>query len=149
MRRTFATSVFLVAALLVAAGAAAAPVVTGGGTLEIDQLLNELKLADSQPYRQDIIADDSLSTVELIQVREGLEEQSHRSHQLTLWVVRGAVRVTLGYEKHKLAAGTIVSIPPKTPYSVYSLSGATAVLVGVYSPSFNGKDRVHENSSGH
>jgi len=149
MRRLAGVSVLLVATLLANATLMAAPVVTGPGTLEIDQLVSELKLADGQPFRQDIIASDSLATVELIQVREGLEEQSHSHHQLTLWVVRGAVRVTLGYEKHKLAAGTIVTIPPKTPYSIYSLSGSTAVLVGVYSPMFNGKDRVHENSSGH
>ena len=148
MKRTFGTILILASVVLAGAVIDAAPVVTGGGVLQIDELVGQYKLADGQPYRQDIIADDSLTTVELIQIREGLEEQSHSRHQLTLWVVRGAVRVTLGYEKHKLAAGTVITVPPKTPYSVYSLSGGVAVLVGVYSPSFRGKDRVYENSSG-
>ncbi|GAB4326334.1 MAG: hypothetical protein Kow0074_20780 [Candidatus Zixiibacteriota bacterium] len=136
----------LIAVLLAAVPSdAEAIVLKGPGNLNIDSILTAEPILDGQAYRRDVIVHDSLSTVEVVQLREGLETVSHKTHHVTVWVVRGAARVTLGYDKSKVPAGTLVNIPPGTPYAFHNMGHTPVVLVCVYTPKFSGKDRHFEN----
>ncbi|MBD3298626.1 MAG: cupin domain-containing protein [candidate division Zixibacteria bacterium] len=115
------------------------------GNLNIDSILSAEPLLDEQSYRREVVIHDSLSTVEVVQVRDGLETVSHKHHHLTVWVLRGATRVTLGYDKSKVPAGTLVNIPPGTSYAFHNMGNTPVVLVCVYTPKFSGKDRHFEN----
>jgi quercetin dioxygenase-like cupin family protein len=114
----------------------------------IDSLLSIYYLADDAQSRSDIIATDSLQSVHLHQIRAGIESQRHLHHSETIWVFRGAGRLTIGNEKHKVSAGTVITIPPGTSHSFYSLGKMPAVLISVFSPAFDGKDRVYDNATG-
>jgi mannose-6-phosphate isomerase-like protein (cupin superfamily) len=114
----------------------------------IDSLLSIYYLADDADSRSDKIAGDSLQSVHLDQVRAGIESQRHLHHSKTIWVFRGAGRMTIGDEKRKVSAGTVITIPPGTSHSFYSLGKIPAVLISVFSPAFDGKDRIYDNATG-
>ena len=141
----------LTIAAIVLASAMVAPSTRAAdpAVMNIDSLLSVHLLGESQELRSDKIDGDSLSSVHLTQIRGGIEGQRHVHHHETVWVVRGAGRLTLDGVKHKVAAGTIVSIPPGTPHSFYSMGKVPAVVISIFSPGFDGKDRVYENPKGH
>ncbi len=139
-----------IAGIVLACGFAASSArAANPAVLNIDSLLSVYLLGDTQDMRTDKIDDDSLSSVHLTQIRDGVQEQRHLNHQETVWVVRGAVRLTLDADKYKVAAGTVVTIPPGVSHSFYSMGKIPAVIISVFSPGFDGKDRVYENSKGH
>jgi len=114
----------------------------------IDSLLSIYYLTDDADSRSDKIADDSLQSVHLHQIRTGIESHKHARHAVTVWVIRGAGRLTIDGEERRVYAGTIVTIPPGTTHSFYSLGKKPAVLISVFSPAFDGKDRIYDNGSG-
>jgi mannose-6-phosphate isomerase-like protein (cupin superfamily) len=115
----------------------------------IDSLLSVHLLGDDQESRSDVVAADSLSSVHLTQIRGSVESHHHVYRQETAWIIRGAGQLTLDGVKYKVAAGTVVTIPPGTPHSFYSLGKIPAVVISVFSPAFDGKDRVYENPAEH
>jgi mannose-6-phosphate isomerase-like protein (cupin superfamily) len=144
------TRLFTYAAILVFSAA----VVSSAGAAEpsvmnIDSLLSVHLIGDDQQLQSDKIGGDSLSSVHLTQVRGEVEPHRHLYHQETVWVIRGAGRLTLDGVKHKVAAGSVVVVPPGTPHSFYNLGKTPTVLISVFSPGFDGKDRVYENPAGH
>ena len=117
--------------------------------LNIDSLLSTNLLGDTQELRTDKVEGDSLSSVYLTQVRGEMKAHSHLHHKETVYLVRGAGRLTLGDKKYKIGAGEVITIPTGTPHSFYSMGKIPAVAISVFSPGFDGKDRVYENPDGH
>ncbi len=144
MMRNLAVGI-LAMVCLVAVPAEAQTVHTGAGIFNLDSLLGTYYLPDEQDTRTDRIAEDSLSSVHLTQIRGGVLAHHHAKHQETVFLVRGAGRLVLGKKKQKIAAGTIVSIPAGTPHSFHNLGKVPAVVISVFSPKFNARDRVFEN----
>jgi mannose-6-phosphate isomerase-like protein (cupin superfamily) len=105
-------------------------------------------LDDNDQFRTDRVSDDSLTSVHLTQLRGELAPQRHVRHHEVIHVVQGAGRLTIDGVKHKIGAGTVISIPPNTPHSFYSMGKVPTVLISVFSPPFDGKDRIYENPSG-
>ncbi len=144
------TRLFAIAAIVLASAMATpSSRAADPAVMNIDSLLSVHLLGESQELRSDKIDGDSLSSVHLTQIRGGVEAQRHVHHHETVWVVRGAGRLILDGVKYKVAAGTIVAIPPGTPHSFYSMGKIPAVVISVFSPGFDGKDRVYENPKGH
>jgi mannose-6-phosphate isomerase-like protein (cupin superfamily) len=114
----------------------------------IDSLLSIYYLGDDAQMRSDKIAEDSLQSIHLHQIRAGLDSHRHLHHSETVWIIRGAGRLTIGDEKHKVSAGTIITIPAGTSHSFYSLGKTPAVAISVFSPAFDGKDRIYDNATG-
>lgn len=145
MKRVWILTLLAMTGVIFPSANADAIVLKGPGNLNIDSILSAEPLHEGQSYRRDVVIHDSLSTVEVVQLRNGLETVSHKRHHLTVWVLRGATRVTLGYDKSKVPAGTLVNIPPGTSYAFHNMGHTPVVLVCVYTPKFSGKDRHFEN----
>lgn len=140
----------IIAAMALAIGLAAQSAdAADPSVLNVDSLLSTNLLGDTQEFRSDKLDGDSLSSVHLTQVRGEMKAHSHLHHKETVYLVRGAGRLTLGDKKYKIAAGEVITIPPGTPHSFYSMGKIPAVAISVFSPGFDGKDRVYENSDGH
>ncbi len=145
MKRSLILAALMMTGVIGLTADADAIVLKGAGNLNIDSMLTADPLLEDQDYRREVVIHDSLSTVEVVQLRQGLETVSHKHHHLTVWVVRGAARITLGYDKSKVPAGTLVNIPPGTSYAFHNMGNTPVVLVCVYTPKFSGKDRHFEN----
>ena len=120
----------------------------GPGVYDIDSLLNEYTLTKGQSFRTDIIAWDSTSSVHLTQVETAVESHHHATHDENVWIIRGSGRLTLGDQKMKVKAGEVVHIPRGTRHAFHNLGSNPAVVMSVFSPGFDGKDRIYEDKTG-
>lgn len=120
----------------------AADVVAIPGVFNIDSLLEVYTLGEDQNVRSEEIAWDSISSLHLVQVRESVPAHHHARHSENFWVVRGAGRLTLDGRKYKIKAGDVVHVPQGISHAFHNLGSAPAVIVSVFSPGFDGKDRV-------
>lgn len=139
------------AAILIAGalcGSAAAQTAAGPGAYDIDSLLNEHPMVKGQNFRTDVIAWDSTSSVHLTQVETAVDMHHHVTHDENVWIIRGAGRLTLGDQKLKVKAGQVVHIPRGTSHAFHNLGSNPAVVISVFSPGFDGKDRIYEEKAG-
>lgn len=147
MKRFAAVLAFVV--LLAGASAAWAQTGTPGpGVYDIDSLLNEHQLVKGQAFRSDVIAWDSTSSVHLTQVETVVEMHHHAAHDENVWIVRGSGRLTLGDRKIKVKAGQMVHVPRGTPHAFHNMGSNPAVVISVFSPGFDGKDRIYTDPTG-
>jgi len=143
-RSRFSFALILVLAL---AGAACAQT-AGPGVYDIDSLLQEYSLAKGQASRSDVIAWDSTSSVHLTQVETAVESHHHNTHDENVWIIRGAGRLTMGDQKLKVKAGQVIHIPRGTSHAFHNMGSNPAVVISVFSPGFDSKDRVYEDKTG-
>jgi len=127
-----------------AAGGSAA-VSPGAGVFDVDSLLMENPLGADQPVRTDEISHDSLSSVHLTQIRGAIESHRHLNHDENVWVIRGAGRLVVDGVKHKVAAGQVIHIPRGISHSFHNMGAKPAVVISVFAPGFDGKDRIYDN----
>jgi mannose-6-phosphate isomerase-like protein (cupin superfamily) len=111
------------------------------GVFAIDSLLKVFPLGD-RPVRSEEIAWDSVSSMHLIQISGSVPMHIHESHSGNLMIVRGAGRLTLAGRKYKVKAGELVHIPKGTKHSFHSLAAVPTVVISVFSPGFDGTDRI-------
>ncbi len=81
------------------------------------------------------------ASVRHLRVTEGVKTHFHRRHDETVTVLSGSGRIRLGDETRVVTAGTVVLIPRGMPHSLV-VTGEVVEAVSVFSPAFDGKDRV-------
>ncbi len=148
MKLTAGAITVLVALSLADVAAAQSSGTPGPGVYDIDSLLNEHQLVKGQSFRSDVVAWDSTSSVHLTQVETAIESHHHSTHDENVWIIRGSGRLTLGDQKIKVKAGQFVHIPPGTKHAFHNLGSNPTVVLSVFSPGFDGKDRVYEDKTG-
>ena len=142
-------SAFSIATILVFALAGVVCAQTAGpGVYDIDSLLQEHPLAKGQASRSDVIAWDSSSSVHLTQVETAVESHHHAAHDENVWIIRGAGRLTMGDQKLKVKAGQVIHIPRGTSHAFNNMGSNPAVVISVFSPGFDSKDRIYEDKTG-
>ncbi|MBI5867754.1 MAG: cupin domain-containing protein [candidate division Zixibacteria bacterium] len=125
-------------------GVSAAPT-PGFGVYDIDTLLMDHPLAADQPTRTDEIKHDSLSSIHLTQIRGVIQSHRHLAHEENVWVIRGSGRLVVDGVKYKVAAGQVIHIPKGASHSFYNMGAKPAVVISVFAPGFDGKDRIYDN----
>lgn len=121
-----------------------ADVVDVPGVFNIDSLLTVYPLAADDEARSEEIAWDSVSSMHLTQVRGAVNSHHHVLHSENIWVVRGAGRLVLGDQKYRVMAGDVIHVPKGTSHSFHNLGAVPTVVISVFSPGFDGKDRVYD-----
>jgi mannose-6-phosphate isomerase-like protein (cupin superfamily) len=135
----------LVVGLRGAAAEGGTAVTPGVGVFDVDSLLMDHSLAPDQPMRTDQISHDSLSSVHLTQIRGVVESHRHLGHDENIWVIRGAGRLVVDGVKYKVAAGQVIHIPKGISHSFHNMGSKPAVVISVFAPGFDGKDRIYDN----
>jgi len=148
MRFCVCVGAMLVLGLSVGTASLAADVVDIPGVFDVDSLLKVYPLGKDQASRSEEIAWDSVSSMHLIQIRDGVARHHHAYHSENFWVLRGAGRLVLAGRKYKVKAGDIVHVPKGTSHAFHNLGIVPAVIISVFSPGFDGKDRVFDDVSG-
>ncbi len=78
----------------------------------------------------------------LVQVRVAEPPHIHRTHDLTVTILRGAGDVRVGDRTFAVRAGDVVIIPRGVPHFFWNGGDDVAVAVSVFSPPFDGADIV-------
>jgi quercetin dioxygenase-like cupin family protein len=129
---------------LVLSGCVARPpdVVTPDGAWSLDDLLRQHPIDAGANIRADMIARTTGASVHLAQIRAGETPHRHMMHDLTVTMLRGEGRSTVGGVVRSVAAGDVVVIPRGTVHFFVNTGGGVAATVAVYSPPMDAPDTV-------
>jgi len=81
------------------------------------------------------------ASVHHLLVKEGVAAHYHRTHDETVTVLAGTGVLALGAEEHEVGPGTVVLVPRGTVHAL-RVTGAPVEAVSVFSPAFDGEDRI-------
>ena len=97
--------------------------------------------AGEQVSIQEISRGETSST-HIVQVRKEEPLHIHETHDALMVLLKGNGTLTLGTRALDLKPGAIVTIPRSVPHSFVNKSSEPAVAYVVFTPPFDGKDRV-------
>jgi len=90
------------------------------------------------------IARDAHTSHHVVSIRDRETPHRHDRHDLTLVILEGWGAMRIGDEERRVGQGSIVYVPRGTVHAFRNLSDAPATAYAIYSPAFDGKDRVLE-----
>jgi mannose-6-phosphate isomerase-like protein (cupin superfamily) len=108
----------------------------------LSDLVGQIELAPGEEFRVDEIDRDENTSHHLVAIRD--KEIPHRHDRHDLWVVllRGHGTMLIGTDVRSVGEGSILYVPRGTLHAFNNANGAPAIAYAVYSPAFDGKDRV-------
>ena len=108
----------------------------------LDTLVQRAALAPGQDFNATLIGADSHQSHHLVAIRTGETPHRHDEHDLVVIVIEGHGSMLIGQQSQPVAAGSVVYIPRRTRHAFSNESGAPATAYTIYTPPFDGKDRV-------
>ena len=90
------------------------------------------------------IGRDAHTSHHVVSIRDRETPHRHDRHDLTLVILEGWGAMRIGDEERRVGQGSIVYVPRGTVHAFRNLSDAPATAYAIYSPAFDGKDRVLE-----
>jgi mannose-6-phosphate isomerase-like protein (cupin superfamily) len=105
-------------------------------------LIGKIELAPGEEFRVDEIDRDEHTSHHLVAIRDAEIPHRHDHHDLWVVMLRGHGTMLLGTEVRPVGEGSILYVPRGTLHAFNNSSGTPAVAYAVYSPAFDGKDRV-------
>ena len=139
-----ALSLFL---LLAAAPAAPPPTVDallGSERVRIPlaALAERVPLAEDQPFRVIELGRDASTSHHLAAIRGAETPHRHDHHDQLVVIARGSGTVRIGDQTQPVGEGSVVYVPRGTVHAFTNTSGAPAVSYVVYTPPYDGVDRI-------
>lgn len=132
--------------LLCGCATTAPRLVTGEATSisqrEIAVVLRENALAQGQDSRITLLRQSEHASVHLVQVRGAEKAHFHKTHDLTVFMVRGSGVMKIGPGTRWIRRGDVVHVPAGVLHYFTNGGSSPAIAVIVFSPPFDGKDTV-------
>lgn len=143
------------AAALIASAAGALAAVSSRTPAVFDALLPAgrttlplAKLAEREPLRADegfrvvALGQDAHTSHHLVHIRNAERPHRHDTHDLVVVILRGHGTMRLGQERRPVGEGSILYVPRGTLHAFSNESGEPASAYAMYTPPFDGQDRV-------
>ena len=131
----------------VAADDAAPPVLDAlypGGrmTLPLAALASRVTLAPGEAQRVVELARDAGTSQHLVAIRGQETPHRHDRHDLLVVMLRGHGRMRIGADERAVGEGSILYVPRGSVHAFRNEAAEPAVAFAVYTPAFDGRDRV-------
>jgi mannose-6-phosphate isomerase-like protein (cupin superfamily) len=110
-------------------------------------LAERVPLAEGEDFRVAEIGRDDRASHHVVAIRTAETPHRHDRHDLFVVMVRGHGTWRVGDETLPVGEGSLLSIPRGTVHAFANESGENAIAYAVYSPPFDGKDRVETNET--
>ncbi len=117
-------------------------------TAPIDSLVAAVELGDEENFRVVALGRDEHSSHHLVFIRDREVPHRHDLHDLFLVVLHGHGGMLQGEEERAVGEGSILVVPRGTAHAFRNASAEPAVAYAIFSPAFNGRDRVDVASPG-
>jgi mannose-6-phosphate isomerase-like protein (cupin superfamily) len=111
-------------------------------TLALSDLVDRVQLADDEGFRVAEFGRDAHSSHHVVAIRDREVPHRHDRHDLFVVMVRGHGFMRLGDEERAVGEHSVLYVPRGTPHAFRNVTDAPAIAYAVYSPAFDGKDRV-------
>ena len=115
---------------------------TGRLTLPLEALASRYPLAPGKDFQVAEIGRDAHSSHHAVWIVDLEIPHRHDRHDLFVVMLRGHGAMRLGDEERPVGEGSILYVPRGTPHAFRNASGAPALAYAIYSPAFDGRDRV-------
>jgi mannose-6-phosphate isomerase-like protein (cupin superfamily) len=120
----------------------------GGRRTEALARLAEGELAPEEAVRVSELGRDASTSHHLVRIRDREELHRHDRHDLLVVVLRGHGTMRLGEEERSVGEGSILYVPRGVAHAFRNQSHEPAAAYGVYTPPFDGRDRVPVTGEG-
>jgi mannose-6-phosphate isomerase-like protein (cupin superfamily) len=150
--RSTVFQVSLLGVVLAAAGFAASPAPapatldalfpSGRLTLPLDALAESYPLTPGKDFQVSEVGRDAHTSHHLVWIVDREIPHRHDRHDLFVVMLRGHGTMRLGDEERPVGERSILYVPRGTKHAFRNESGAPALAYAVYSPAFDGLDRV-------
>ncbi|HWP30269.1 MAG TPA: cupin domain-containing protein [Fimbriimonadales bacterium] len=107
--------------------------------MSVDSILEHIKPQENSPVR--IFTQGEHCTVNVIQAKSQIKSHYHAKHEEVVYVVSGTGTMRLGNRTYTVKSGDLMYIPKNTVHG-FTLQSQECVVVSVFSPTFDGKDRI-------
>lgn len=115
----------------------------GRMTEPLERLLPRVELeGPEEKFKVVEVGRDSFTSHHLVAIRDREQPHRHDTHDLTVVILRGFGAMRIGSEERRVGQGSILYVPRATVHAFRNLSDQPAVAYAIYSPPFDGKDRV-------
>lgn len=114
----------------------------GRRTLPLEELVARVALEPGEARRAEEIGRDAHTSHHVLAMRGGESPHRHEGHELLVVVLRGHGTMRLGDETRPVGPGSVLYVPRGAVHAFANRSGEPAVAYAVYSPPFDGEDRV-------
>jgi mannose-6-phosphate isomerase-like protein (cupin superfamily) len=105
-------------------------------------LAERVPLAADQPFRVVEVGRDASTSHHLAAIRSAEKPHRHDHHDQLVVIARGYGTVRVGDRTLPVGEGSIVYVPRATVHAFTNQSGAPAVSYVIYTPPYDGVDRV-------
>jgi len=118
------------------------PVADFPAAVSVAKTLAENPLAEGEDVKVTPFTDNRAFSSRLVQVRAGQKyrAQYHKAHDKVVLVWQGAGIAILGTDRYRVEAGTLLTVPVRTPLGLINDGGEPLVVLSVFVPPFDGKD---------
>lgn len=110
--------------------------------LPLAALAERAPLAPSEDFRVALVGRDAHTSHHVVSIRNAETPHRHDHHDLLVVVLRGHGRMRLGDQTQPVGEGSVLYVPRGTVHAFANASEAPAVAYAVYTPPFDGEDRV-------
>ena len=110
--------------------------------LSFEALVSRAVLAPDSDIRVTALGRDEHHSHHVVAIRKAEEPHRHDDHDLLVVMLKGYGEILIGQETKPVGPGSIVFIPRRTVHAFANKSLEPAVAYAIYSPPFDGKDRV-------
>ncbi|HSM35512.1 MAG TPA: cupin domain-containing protein [Longimicrobiales bacterium] len=114
----------------------------GRMTAQIDSLIATIELADGEDFRVVELGRTDHSSHHLVFIRDREIPHRHDRHDLLLVVLRGHGGMLQGDAERPFGEESIVFIPRGGVHALRNAASEPAVAYAVFTPAFDGQDRV-------
>jgi len=114
----------------------------GRVTIPLEELAEKYPLASGKDFQVSEVGRDAHSSHHVVWIVDREIPHRHDTHDLIVVMLRGHGTMRLGAETRPVGPNSILYVPRGTPHAFTNESGAPALAYAVYTPAFDGKDRV-------
>jgi mannose-6-phosphate isomerase-like protein (cupin superfamily) len=119
----------------------------GRQTLALAALAERVALAPGEAIRVVEIGRDAHASHHAVAIRGAETPHRHDRHDLLVVMLRGHGRMRMGDELRPVGEGSILWVPRGAVHAFHNEAPEPAIAIAVYTPPFDGKDRVEEADS--
>lgn len=113
-----------------------------GGIVYIFDVLQKEKVDPGQAFRSIPLLRGPNCSFNLAQLNTVVKNHYHKSHDEVVYLVRGNGLVTIAGKDYQVSPGYAYLVPQGTIHRFVNLGPDPAVVLSIFSPVFDGKDRI-------
>jgi quercetin dioxygenase-like cupin family protein len=106
------------------------------------ETLEKHRIAGDEPLKVTPLFENDDHSVSLVQVNGDLKPHRHDRHDEVAIVLEGSGTFTIEGTSRELKPGDVVTIPRGAVHSFVNKGPGATAVVSIFSPKFDGKDRV-------